>query len=465
MVRLRDSLLSLATLVALGCGVDTEETVLVSIDTPHRAELVGVHVSGTKLACAGGHGFGLCFPESVDRQWVDLRVEGSRPLKRSVNCDRKTESAELNWGPDEKRIAYRCEEGWRVVHLVGNSFEFGESGFDDSAPDPWAGVGTFAEVADEEWSEILAARLIDGMADDAGAEAALEYIFRHIPDLEESVARRELAKVDDAFATDIYVVFRRRALSDPGHETLVPLLAELDRNAPALLETDLATAISALRKAESPPMQRWLLGEVRRTPAGAAAACEWIEAQKPGSWREVDGGSAFLALAAVAGGEDDCPALAAFIDPPCHEDFVRVDEQGDVVPFSAQDLDETASAFVNESTHGASWTDELVLSEELALLVLRRKSGSAEAGRRLDRLGYQVEAKGRRCNNIDARNAGCALESSALTGRIGPCEVSVDDKAKTIKATDAPDEGGGEEDDPASEKGAELDAEEPRDEE
>lgn len=431
------SSLWIAIAALLGCGVDRDETQLASIDSPHPARLIGVHVHGSKLECAGGHGFGLCFPESVDRQWVDLETEGPRARTRSVNCDRKADSHALQWGPAGKRLAFRCGDQWRVADLVGPSlFDREVESFDPDAADAWAGIETFAQVADSQWTDITAYRLIAGFADDAGPAAALDFTLRHVDTMSDEDAQRAFADVDDPFAAEIYVEFRRRALLEAPSDAHVRLFPRLDREAPPIDAKEIPAARKQLAASDRPELQLWLLGELRRTSEGPAAACDWIAAQEPASWRTLDPASVALALAAVVEGEEDCPALVAFLEPPCHEDFVQVDEQGNVVPFSDADIDEYVSAFASESFHGAHRTKGLEIDEGIALAALRRRSGSPEIGQRLDRLGYGVDARGRRCNSIDARNAACSIPASALTGRWGPCEVIVDDDAKTIVAKD-----------------------------
>ncbi len=432
-VGVRPSPLALAVVLA-GCGVDVDETVLAEAE---GVKLVDRHRHGTTLACAGGHGFGICFPESVDRHHVAVVFEDR---ERGTACPHDADAFTLAWDETKSRLVVGCDDSWRVVFVAGDSYAGTLALADDFevSPESWRTIPPLEEAAAELWGRLGSEGLLQALAAEHGNEFAADFIVGRCAQSADIRWDSHLGRLDPVVASRVHAGLRTAILEgqeDGDFMQCMAVLASEDR-AP-LTQTQLEAAQRRLADDGPPPLQaRWLLWEARRTSAGPTAACSWIGAQEPGSWTAQDGHATTLAMLAVLDGDQACPAVARLVDPPCDPGFVTTTD-GQPAAFDPQKHRFIIDAIAEKMAPYRSDDGPVVFT--VVHQALRTRSDLDEGGTtRLARLHYETNiVEG--CDVMAVRVAACEADATAKHASTDECQVQIDDTAMLLNATTTPE--------------------------
>lgn len=92
---------------------------LAKVEEPISAEVVYSHTSEVEIGCAGGHGFGCCFPTTKESSYTSLVVHRDPEIRVGLHPYEYKSSTELRLdvGPKSERVAYWVADEWRIVYL------------------------------------------------------------------------------------------------------------------------------------------------------------------------------------------------------------------------------------------------------------------------------------------------------------------------------------------------------------
>ncbi len=119
-VRLQVAVLACLSLLLASCTCSKKETVIAT-DEEHDVEWVSTKTTGVGLECAGGHGFGICFPTRKHEVKTEIRTPAGS-FKIRFSCG---EDAKLVAEDGFERFAIKCgAEKWAILYKrkAGSAF-------------------------------------------------------------------------------------------------------------------------------------------------------------------------------------------------------------------------------------------------------------------------------------------------------------------------------------------------------
>ena len=418
-------LVVLPWLVLAGCGVDVDEKTLAEAE---GVRLVDAHRHGKELACAGGHGFGFCWPKDVDGHTVRLEFD-DRTVR--VSCPPSTDDGSLRWDDAHTRLAVHCDARWSIVYLPTAGYAGvidAPAGFDG---EDWSAAPTFASAARDLWGPKGSTPLVRAIAEGEGLEAAADFLVARCFEPSEVRWKFILEDLDPQLVAATHGRVRDRLLAGDTPPQGDCIGRTSTSPPPVFTPTEQERARAILRSAETPGwLQRWLLWELRRTPIGPEAACAWVGRQPPGSWTEPDGHATTVAMLAILDGDEPCPALVDFVEPPCHPQLVDIGSDGAPEPF-----DPETHAMVLETMRKKMRLYPAYMGPVVFTVVreaLRERTDAPHVRARMDRLSYATDALEDGCKPISALVAACEQPPGATAGEAEGCRFSIDDEARTL---------------------------------
>ncbi|MEZ4222807.1 MAG: hypothetical protein R3B13_17835 [Polyangiaceae bacterium] len=425
----RLSAVALTALLVIGCLTPactcSKKVTVLAEDEAHDVQWVSKETKRVTIGCAGGHGFGICFP-TKDRKVVTEIHTPKEEFSVSFSCGN---DAQIQAEPGLERFAMKCgPEKWGILYHRHEKTPFLWPEAYASVPD-WKDVPPLHEVSHLVWPGGSRRELVKELRETEG-DAAIEKLLSRCPDCPGSEWGMAYDELDDAARGRV-----RAALLAYLRDGKSVTADGIRRGFVILLPTKHAEVIPAFTRhlGKLPPSDNEVtdaligLRSKENVEDAGRRACERVER---GCGRGCD-----LALAAS---KQPCAALSSRLDRiRCASDALC----DDVV------CDEVALEKYWQSEFEALRPRGQLASPDARLLQLaaRRRGIGAEQLRSIARQVYASPSDAPPCRDAPRAGARCQCDGDELRSSLCKtsevrfstefCDVVISDKARTLAVT------------------------------